>query len=174
MSKSDPAQFSTSVPRMSKRPLPLSCCDRLRWMSSGDDVTRVSARCVFIDAWVKKNGKLNMRWGKERIFTNQQKYVSPRRDKTRPQIIKERIFVIIRSAGQMFSCRKVAMHLDYLLYHFNSRNLKKQLGNWKLFSAIVRVYLYCICIIWTHSCVLSHKLNLFRKLFWQVQYNAYF
>lgn len=41
--------------------------------------------------------------------TKQKKYVRPLRDKTKLQITKKNILMIIRSAGQMLSCRKGAV-----------------------------------------------------------------
>lgn len=50
----DPAQWSTSIPRLSIRPLPFSGYDRSWWMRSQDDVIKGSARWVFIDVWENK------------------------------------------------------------------------------------------------------------------------
>lgn len=50
----DPAQWSTSVPRLRIRPLPFSGYDRSWWMRSQDDVIKGSVRWVFIDVWENK------------------------------------------------------------------------------------------------------------------------
>lgn len=60
-----------------------------------------SARCVFIDAWKRKNRKLNMRWGKE--IEERSKWGLW---ETKPNFIYEKKNNVIRSAGRMLSWEK--------------------------------------------------------------------